>query len=113
YGQHDDAGTQPARFDKDQRERCAGEGFDVLMIPPDEAACDLPPFAVAIAPVVLVIVLNYAFSSLLIPALDTGYLGEDLYGATSIDAVRGIWAIIGSLTLACLLLLALCWQRIA
>ncbi len=113
YGPHDDAGSPPARFDKDQRERSAGEGFDVLMIPPDEAARALPPFTVAIAPVVLVIVLNYVFSSLLIPALDTAYLAQAIYGATSIDAVRGIWAIIGSLTLACLLLVALCWQRLA
>jgi H+/gluconate symporter-like permease len=105
YGDHDAAPDKPAAFDKDQRERSAGEGFDVLMIPPDEAARKLPPFAVAMAPVVLVIVLNYAFSSLLLPALDTRYLSQALYGATSIDAVRGIWAIIGSLTLACLLLL--------
>ncbi|MDI6745898.1 MAG: GntP family permease [Rhodocyclaceae bacterium] len=113
YGDHDDAPDKPVAFDKDQRERSAGEGFDVLMIPPDEAARTLPPFALAMAPVVLVIVLNYAFSSLLFPALDTRYLAQELYGSTSIDAVRGIWAIIGSLTLACLLLLALCWQRLA
>jgi len=95
------------------RAKAAAEGYGDHDDAPDEAARQLPPVAVAMAPVVLVIVLNYAFSSLLFPALDTRYLAQALYGATSIDAVRGIWAIIGSLTLACLLLLALCWQRLA
>jgi H+/gluconate symporter-like permease len=109
YGQHDD---QPAGFGKEQRERCAGEGFDVTLIPPDAAATSLPPFALAILPVITVIVLNYLFSAYLIPALNTDYLAQARYGATSIDALRGVWAIIGSLSASCLLLVALCWRRI-
>ncbi|WP_338088392.1 GntP family permease [Nitrincola alkalilacustris] len=109
YGDHQE---QPISFDKDQRERCAGEGFDVTLIEPEHKPNALPPFALAIAPVVLVIVLNYLFSSHLIPAMDTSYLAEARYGSTSQDAVRGIWAIIGSLTVACLLLIATSWSRL-
>lgn len=110
YGVHDDA---PPSFDKNQRERSSGEGFDVLMVAPDVPARSLPSFTVAILPVVLVIVLNYVFSAIVIPAMDTSYLSDARFGATSVDSVRGVWAIICSLTLACLLLLAMTWSRLA
>lgn len=110
YGEHEDA--QPA-FDKDQREHSSGEGFDVLMVAPEAPPRALPSFTVAISPVVLVIVLNYAFSTVIIPAMDTSYLAEARYGATTVDSVRGVWAIICSLTIACLLLLAMTWSRLA
>ncbi len=67
------------------------------------------PFGMAIAPVVLVIVLNYALSTWLWPALDTGYLAEARYGGTSVQAVRGIWAVIGALSAAIVLLAGLWW----
>lgn len=110
YGEHDE---KPVGFDKDQRERSSGEGFDVALIPPDERSRGLPSFALAMLPVVVVITLNYVFSSHIIPAFDTGYLDEERYGATTVDSVRGIWAIICSLTIACLLLIAMCWPRLA
>ncbi len=108
YGAHDD---RPRAFDKDQRELSSGEGFDLSLVAPDAAPRGLPPFALALVPIVVVIGLNYLFSAHLIPALDTAYLAEPRYGATSVDGVRGVWAIIGSLTVACLLLVALCWRR--
>ena len=110
YGEHDDL---PVEFDKEQRERSSGEGFDVLMIKPEQAASQLPSFAVALSPVIVVIVLNYVFSNFVIPAMDTGYLAEARYGATTADAVRGVWAIICSLTIACVLLIGLTWKRLA
>jgi len=45
------------------RAKAAAEGYGDHDDAPDEAARQLPPVAVAMAPVVLVIVLNYAFSS--------------------------------------------------
>jgi H+/gluconate symporter-like permease len=62
----------------------------------------LPPLWVALAPVVCVIGANYVFSELLIPAWDTSYLSEDKFGATSIDKVRGLWAMIAALLAASL-----------
>jgi H+/gluconate symporter-like permease len=83
--------------------RAAGEGYGSH--PEDLAegeAGPLPPFALALAPVVLVVAFNYLFGERLIPALDTGYLARPLYDATTVETVRGIWAIIGALTLSCL-----------
>lgn len=64
-------------------------------------------FARAIAPVVLVIALNYLLATWWLPALDTRYLTQAAYGATSIDAVRGIWAVIVALAAATVLLVLL------
>lgn len=72
---------------------------------------DLPGFAVAIAPVVSVIVLNAVLTYLVIPRMEAGYLADPKYGATTLSSVAGIWAIIGSLTVSILLALALNWRR--
>lgn len=64
-------------------------------------------FARAIAPVVLVIALNYLLATWWLPALDTRYLAQAVYGTTNIDAVRGIWAVIVALAAATVLLVLL------
>jgi H+/gluconate symporter-like permease len=88
--------------DKGLRERAQGEGFDLMEIgahPPVEARA-LPSFALAVAPVALVVVLNLVFTALVIPRMDTAYLAEPRFGATDITAVRGLWAIVLALTIA-------------
>ena len=60
-----------------------------------------------IAPIVVVIATNYIVANYVLPAMDTSYLAEAKFGATSITSVRGIWAIIVALVVAILLLLAL------
>lgn len=109
YGNHPD--QQPA-FDKKQREHSSGEGFDVVHIEPEKPSHPLPPFALALAPVVLVIVMNYLLSAQLFPRLETSYLDTARYGNTSLGAVIGVWSIITSLTLAILFLIATNWQRL-
>jgi H+/gluconate symporter-like permease len=77
------------------------------------ADVQLPGIGIAIAPVVLVIVLNALFTYLVIPNMDTAFLAEERYGATTSDSVRGIWAIIAALVASILLVIALNWQRFA
>ncbi len=90
--------------------RSRGEGYGDS---DDESAPAASPdfssgaFVRAIAPVVLVIALNYLLATWLLPALDTRYLAQAVYGATSIDAVRGIWAVIVALAAATVLLVVL------
>jgi H+/gluconate symporter-like permease len=76
------------------------------------ADAELPAFRIAIAPVVAVIVLNAVLTYLIIPNLDTAFLAEERYGATSIDAVRGIWAIIAALVASILLVIGLNYGRL-
>jgi len=73
---------------------------------------NLPSLRVASIPLVLVIALNMGFTFLVIPALDTAYLALPAYGRTEVSEVRGVWSIIAALTLSCLVLAGLNWQRL-
>ena len=73
--------------------------------PPD--ALSGSAFARAIAPVVLVIALNYLLATWLLPALNTAYLAEPRYGSTRIENLRGIWAVTTALAAAIVLLVLL------
>ena len=70
-------------------------------------ALPMPPHALAraLAPVVLVIVLNYLLATWLLPALDTGYLADSKFGDTRIGKVRGLWAVTVALAAAIVLLM--------
>jgi H+/gluconate symporter-like permease len=59
-----------------------------------------PPFILAITPLMIVIGSNFLFSEILIPTWDAGYLAEQKFGGVALGAVKGLWAIIISLTLA-------------
>ncbi len=114
YGVHDERGPAAARgFDKDQRERAAGEGFDVALIEPHPAAVPPPGFALALSPIVLVIALNYAFSTHVIPDWDLSYLAEPRYGGVAPSSVLGVWSIILSLAIAIAWLTAFGHRRLA
>ena len=111
YGTHADALPVP---DRDMREHAESEGFDIMELEarePKEAT--LPPFPLSIAPVVLVILVNLLSIQILIPALDTDYLSEPLFGSTTVEAVRGLWAIIISLTVSIVFVAATNWRRLA
>jgi H+/gluconate symporter-like permease len=73
----------------------------------------MPPLWVALAPIVAVIVANYVFSEHLIPSWDTSYLAEPAFGATSITALRSLWAMIAAMFIACLVVIVLNWRRFA
>jgi H+/gluconate symporter-like permease len=106
------------------RARAAGEGYGVHPDDPPSAAkprsvgamavereaAAVPGFAVAIIPIVMVIVLNYVFTNYAIPTWDTGYLTEPKYGATTLEKVKGTWAIIIALVISSVAVVALNWQ---
>lgn len=135
YGRHDDSLPAPGVV---LREKAQGEGFDISEVHPSpatapepaaargaekpardragadpaDAPADRPSFALAVAPVVVVIAVNFLFVQLVVPLMDTGYLAEDRFGATSIESVRGIWAIIVALVTAILFLVATNLRRL-
>lgn len=104
---------------KPLREYAQGEGYDLMEVGPPTpiAAADAAPrgpgLTASVVPVLLVIVLNYVFSAMVFPALDTAYLAEARYGATNIDSLLGIWSIIAALTVSITVLLALHGRRIS
>lgn len=66
---------------------------------------ELPDFRVAIAPVLLVILVNFVCVTYIFPNIDTSYLSQEKFGTTEIKTLAGNWAIIVSLF--CAIVLAL------
>ncbi|MGY6534270.1 MAG: GntP family permease [Pararhodobacter sp.] len=98
----------------ERRARVLGPGYgDDDAQAADTAQGDAPPLVVAAAPLVLVLVLNLAFTFAVIPAMDTGYLALPEFGETDVWSVRGVWSVISALTIASLTLIALNWRRLA
>jgi H+/gluconate symporter-like permease len=102
YGVHDDKLPAP---DGTMREHAQGCGFDIGELTEGQpGAAEPPSFLLALAPVVIVIAVNFAFIEFLVPMMDTAHLAEPRFGATTIESVRGVWAIIVALFLAILFL---------
>jgi H+/gluconate symporter-like permease len=116
YGAHAD--NIPEK-DVVMREHAQNKGFDIIEVPDKTTpgktgtAEDLPPFWLALAPIIVVIVTNFVFIQVIVPLMDTDFLAEPLFGATTVESVRGIWAVIVALFLAILLLIAGNWRRLA
>jgi H+/gluconate symporter-like permease len=93
----------------ERRARTLGPGYGahVEAAPDTDAMTNPPSLTMAALPLLLVIVLNLAFTFLIIPALDTSYLAQPTYGATDIETVRGVWSIIAALALSSLVLVVL------
>ncbi|PZN72896.1 MAG: transporter [Candidatus Methylumidiphilus alinenensis] len=116
----------------------AGEGYGDTLVAPDAAADDLlvrerattassfdpvemhhglrceqdSSILVAILPLLVVILVNLAMSTLILPRLDTSFLAEAQWGGKPLSAVSGIWSVIVALTSAIALLIALNHRRL-
>lgn len=99
--------TDPApALPRRMRELAQGEGFDIAEARQDGAAPEgLPPLWLAALPVLAVVVLNGLFVWVVLPRFDSAYLAEAQWGATSLDRVRGLWAIILALSLTIVLMI--------
>ena len=97
---------------KELREKSAGEGFDLMEVPVETPPKDLPTPLIAALPLVLVIVLNFVFTGVVIPMLDTTFLAEPRFGETDISQVRGLWSVIAALVISTVILIVLNWQRL-
>ncbi|ELR98068.1 GntP family permease [Gloeocapsa sp. PCC 73106] len=109
YGDHSDALPVP---NKAMREQSEGQGFDIMELAYSEPKpLKLPPFTLAVAPIALVIGVNLLAINVLIPAMNTDFLSDPLFGSTTLAAVRGIWAVIIALTVAIVFTIVANWKR--
>lgn len=60
----------------------------------------VPSFALAITPLLIVMIGNFIFSEIVLNHWDASYLSSSAFGGTKLESVKGLWAIILSLTLA-------------
>jgi len=94
-----------------ERAMIAGE-FDTAEIPHAQRSDTSPGVLLALLPLVVVILVNLAMSVLVLPRLDTSFLAEEKWGATSLSAVGGVWAVIVALLAAIATLVALNYRRL-
>ena len=108
YGAHADVAP---RADKKLRVHSEGDGFDIGELCDKPVPAGEPGILTAVSPIILVIVLNYLFSELILPALDTSFLALPQYGETDLAAVQGIWSIIAALAGSIVLVMVLNRRR--
>ena len=104
------------------RARRAGEGYGdatdqsvavAVAVAVPATREDLPPFVVALLPLLVVIVLNFVLSKLVIPSLDHTQLDTDKWKHLDLKKVLAIWAIIGAMASAIAVLILANRSRIA
>jgi H+/gluconate symporter-like permease len=108
YGAHADV---LPKVDKQMRVHSEGEGFDISELCDKPVPVGEPGIFTALLPIAMVIVLNYLFSELILPAMDTSFLTLPRFGETDLDAVKGIWSIIAALAFSILLVVLLNFRR--
>ena len=110
-----DEPTPPGEAAEDPlvRERATtAQGFDPAEIHHSRAAESVPPLLTAALPLVAVVAANLVMSFVVLPWLDTGFLAEARWGATSLSAVGGVWSVVAALAVAIVILLAVNGRRL-
>ena len=98
----------------DQLVRAKGanaENFDTAELPHGHQSKELPPFALAIAPILIVLAANLVMSFMVLPRVDTGFLAEPRFNST-LAAVSGTWSVVTALTIASLVLMVIHRKRL-
>ncbi|MFG1427657.1 GntP family permease [Roseixanthobacter glucoisosaccharinicivorans] len=95
------------------RERAtASHEFDTAELSHGAHSTTRPSFLVAATPLVVVVLVNLLMSMVILPRLDVSFLSEARFGATTLSAVGGVWAVATALTAAILVLLAFNFARL-
>ena len=95
------------------REQAAPAGdFDPAELPHGERAERGPTFALAVLPIIVVIVTNFLMSLVVFPRMDFTFLSEPRWGNTTIGAVSGVWSVIVALAAANLTVLLINFRRL-
>jgi len=104
---------ESALDDEVVRERATSSGtFDPAEIRHGQQGREPPGVMVAALPLIVVVLVNLTMSMVVIPRLDTSFLGEPQWGGITIASVSGIWSVIVALIAAIVVLVALNRQRL-
>lgn len=96
-----------------ERERATNaENFDQAELAHGHPAKDLPPFAVALAPIVIVLVVNLVMTWVVLPRLDMAFLVEPRWAGLSRAAKSGIWSVLMALLIASVVLIVINRRRL-
>jgi len=97
-----------AAHDTVVRERAtAAQSFDPAEAGHGQRSVERPGIVIAVLPLAVVMAVNLIMSLLILPRLDTAFLAEAQWGATSLAGVGGVWSVITALAAAIVVLYAL------
>jgi H+/gluconate symporter-like permease len=101
YGAEASAGPDGAADDELIRERATtAREFDPAEMHHGIRSASAPPVFFAALPLAVVVAVNLLMSLVVLPRFDFSYLAEERWGATSISAVAGVWAVVVALAAA-------------
>ena len=94
-----------------QRATTARE-FDPREVHHGHPSRDPPPIGLAALPLLVVVIVNVLMTLVILPRLDVSFLAKEEFGATSLSAVAGIWAVVTALMAAIVIVIAINWHRL-
>ena len=71
-----------------------------------------PPIVLAALPLLVVVSVNVSMTLVVLPRLDVSFLAEERFGATSLSAVGGVWAVVTALLAAIVTVVIVNWKRL-
>ena len=99
--------------DENLRERATtSREFDPAEITHGAMTGTPTPVTLAALPLIVVVAVNLSMSLFILPALDTSFLSEARWGATSLASVGGVWSVITALTCAIVAVIAVSHRRL-
>jgi H+/gluconate symporter-like permease len=107
-----DAQDSPTDISASRERATVASEFDPNEIPHGSHSEGRPPALLAFAPLVVVIVVNLLMSAIVLPNIDSNFLAEGRWGATSLSAVGGVWAVVVALFAAILTVIAINYRRL-
>jgi H+/gluconate symporter-like permease len=95
------------------RERASASGsFDPAEIEHGRHAEGGVPIGLAALPMLVVVAVNLAMSVVVLPRLETGFLAEPRFGATTLAAVGGVWSVATALLAAIVVVVLTNFRRL-
>jgi H+/gluconate symporter-like permease len=94
-----------------QRSTTARE-FDPPEVHHGRPSHEAPPIVLAALPLLMVVSVNVLMSLVILPNLDVSFLAEERFGATSLSAVGGVWAVVTALAAAIIAVIAVNRRRL-
>jgi H+/gluconate symporter-like permease len=90
----------PAPEDRERERATNAESFDQAELEHGHHVQSLPPFTTAIAPIVIVLVVNLVMTWLVLPRMEMAFLSEPRWAGLSRAAKGGLWSVLVALLVA-------------
>ena len=107
-----DAADQAAEDERVRQRATTAREFDLSEVHRGRPSHEHPPIALAALPLFVVIGVNVLMTLVVLPRLDVSFLAEERFGATSLQAVGGIWSVVTALLAAIVAVLVVNWRRL-